>query len=199
MTSIRTLAFLPVLACLLPAQTSPPPTPNNQEVDHHKLVQLMGFEVTGTRLPPDSIIRLSGLRPGQMVNYDIISQACKRITSTGLVSAVDYAYNVGPGKPGVLLSLKVWDELPLLPARIYPVEDAEPIWRCLQTADPIFTREMPNTEAAIRFYSVNINRCLANAHATDEYAAPTAVCDARGKTSAIAFTIRKKRGRPTTP
>src|SRR5436190_7524592 len=103
------------------AQNSPAPEPN-KEVDPHKMYQLTGFEVNGTRLPTNSVIRLSGLKAGQMINYDIVNEACHRITSTGLVSLVDYAYILQPSKSAVVLSLKVTDEVPLLPSKIYPPE-----------------------------------------------------------------------------
>jgi len=196
MTSVRTIAALLAFASFSPAgraQTSTSPNSNKPEVDPHKLVELGGFEVNGTRLPAASIIRLSGLKVGQKVNYDIINEACHRITSTGLASLVDYAYNLEPGKPGVVLSFTVTDEMPLLPAKIYPPEDSDQIWACLQAADPIFTRELPNTRNALGFYSTNINRCLENAGARQDYARSSVVCDRLGKAAEIVFSIREKR------
>ena len=102
------------------------------------------------------------------------------------------SYNVSPGTPGIILSFKVWDELPLFQAKIFPAEDQDRIWACLQSADPIFTREMPNTEAAIRFYSTNIKRCLQNVGRSRDYAAATVTCDIKGKASEIVFNIREK-------
>ncbi|MBV9301858.1 MAG: hypothetical protein JOY62_13845 [Acidobacteriaceae bacterium] len=166
----------------------------SQDVDPHKLVELGGIEVNGTRLPKESVIRISDLKVGQKVNYDIINEACHRLTSTGLISIVDYAYNLVPGKPGVVLSLNVSDELPLLPARIYPKEDEDQIWQCLQSADPIFTRELPNTQNALGFYSKNIDRCLENAGMHTAYTHPTTVCDKQGKATVVVFDIRQKQG-----
>jgi hypothetical protein len=195
MTSVRSIALLLAIALLSPvarAQNSPGSVPNKQEADPHKMYQLAGFEVTGTRLPTSSVIRLSSLKVGQMVNYDIINQACHRITSTGLASLVDYAYILQPNKSAVVLSLKVTDELPLLPAKIYPREDEDRIWACLQSADPIFTRDLPNTRNALGFYSTNINRCLENAGASNDHAQPSVVCDRQGKAAEIVFSIREK-------
>jgi len=195
MTSARTIAFLLAIAFFSPVarpQSSPALDGNKKEVDPHKLVELGGIEVNGSRLPTNSIIRLSNLKVGQKVNYDIVNEACHRITSTGLVSLVDYAYNLEPGKPGVVLSFTVTDEMPLLPAKIYPPEDEDQIWACLQSADPIFTRELPNTRNAIGFYSTNINRCLDNAGARHDYARSSVVCDRLGKAAEIVFSIREK-------
>ncbi len=192
MRPVRTIALLLLVVRFSLAQSSPPADAANQQIDRHKLVQLAGFEMKGSRFPPSSIIRLSGLKVGQMVNYDILSEACNRITSTGLVSTIDYAYNVEPGRPGVMVSFKLWDELPLLPASIYPQEDEDRIWGCLQSADPIFTRELPNTKAALHFYSANIDQCLHNAGQPNEYTSATVACDAKGKAAAIVFNIRDK-------
>lgn len=192
MTSVRTVTVLLTIASFSPigrTQNSPSPAPN-KDVDPHKLVELGGIEVNGSRLPTSSIIRLSALKVGQKVNYDIINEACHRITSTGLVSLVDYGYTLVPGKPGVVLSLKVSDELPLFPAKIYPREDEDQIWGCLQAGDPIFTRELPNTRNALGFYATNMNRCLQDAGLRNIYARPSVVCDRLGKASEIVFSIR---------
>jgi hypothetical protein len=194
MTSARSIALLLAIAFspLARPQSSPAVDANKKEVDPHKLVELGGIEVNGSRLPASSIIRLSNLKVGQKVNYDIINDACHRITSTGLVALVDYAYNLEPGKPGVVLSFTVTDEMPLLPAKIYPPEDSDQIWACLQSADPIFTREMPNTRNALGFYATNINRCLENVGARQDYARPSVVCDRVGRAAEIVFSIREK-------
>jgi hypothetical protein len=195
MTSVRTITVLLAIVSFSPIarpQNAPALDPNKKEVDPHKLVELGGIEVNGSRLPASSIIRLSALKVGQKVNYDIINEACHRITSTGLVSLVDYGYNLEPGKPGVVLSLKVSDELPLLPAKIYPREDEDQIWGCLQAADPIFTRELPNTRNAMGFYATNMNRCLHDAGLRNIYASPSVVCDRLGKAAEIVFNIQGK-------
>jgi len=164
--------------------------------DLHKLVELQGIEVTGTRLPPNSVIRISGLKIGQMVNDDALKQASDKVTSTGLVKSVDYSYSITPGKPGVSLTLKVTDEGPLLPARILPEEDSQPIWACLQSSDPIFSRDMPNTENAIHFYAINIARCIGSPRGTVRDPVPaTVACDGDGKSIAINFRLPIYRGR----
>ncbi|MGA8028282.1 MAG: hypothetical protein WB992_14155 [Bryobacteraceae bacterium] len=196
MASLRTTKLLLAIACLSLAgrsQNSPSPNPVQTDGDRHKLVQVAGFEVTGTRLPKDSLIRISGLKVGQMVNDDVLLEASHKITSTGLVSMVDFAYKASDGNPAVVLSLKVYDEQPLLPIQIYPHENEERMWACLQSGDPIFTREMPNTRDALHFYSVNIDRCLANGGSrSDFYTSPTVACDANGKAAVIVFNIRER-------
>jgi len=178
------------------------PAPNSpsdglgQAEDHHKLIELLGVEWIGSRLPTASLMRLSGLKVGQKVNYDILNEVSSKITSTGLVSTVDYAYNVQPNRPGVIVSFKISDEMPLLPASIYPAANEELLWSCMQAADPIFGRELPNTGNAMRFYEANIDRCLEmGSENRDFYAKPTVACDAKGKAAKIVFNIRHKEGR----
>lgn len=156
-------------------------------VDHHQPMRLDGIQVSGTRLPPESIIKISGLKIGQMIDEAVLNQATDKITSTGLVKGIDYSYNVSPATGGVRLSLNVFDEGPLLPASILPEDQAVPVWTCLQSADPIFTREMPNTEKAIHFYSINIARCLSNSGR--ERVSATVACDGSGKSIAINFHV----------
>src|SRR5438876_1692272 len=89
MTSVRAIALLLAIASFSPAarpQTSQAPNANRPDADSHKMYRLAGFEVSGTRLPTNSVVRISGLKVGQMVNYNIINEACHRITSTGLAS-----------------------------------------------------------------------------------------------------------------
>jgi len=205
MTFVKIISLNLAIACFSFAQSVPPPDPaapaenaipsdgHPAAADHHELVELLGYEWTGSRLPTASLVRLSGLKVGQKVNYDILNDACNKITSTGLVSAVDYAYNVQPGKPGVVVSFKVWDEKPILPAIIFPQENAQLLWGCLQSADPIFTQELPNTRAALHFYSTNIDRCLENGSQNkDFYTSSTVACDAKGQAAKIVFNIRRK-------
>lgn len=183
-SSKRGLIILLIVPFIAFGQRRPP----NAE-DQHKLVQLDGIEVTGTRLPAESIIKISGLKIGQMINDDILKQASDKITSTGLVKGLNYGYDVLSGKAGISLSLKVFDEVPLLPVRILPEEDAQAVWSCLQSADSIFTREMPNTQKAIHFYSINIARCIGNSDAARDRVAAKVTCDPTGKSIAIEFNI----------
>ena len=186
--SFRILGPFLALTSLMHAQSAPADG-NAPNIDHHKLIELTGYEVTGTRLPVESVIRLSGLRVGQKVNYDILTEACNKITSTGLVSTVNYAYNVDPGKPGVKVSFKIWDELPLLPSKIDPPEQADQIWGCLESADPVFTRELPNTKDALRFYSTNMEKCLEEAGRQGQHVATTVACDLKGHATEIVFKV----------
>ena len=174
------LALIPVIAFSQVSATAE---------DHHKLVRLEGIQVSGTRLPPESVIKISGLKIGQMINDDALKQASDKLTATGLVKGLDYGYNMMPDKPGVYLSLKVFDEDSLLPVRILPAEAADSIWSCLRSADPIFTSEIPNTEKAIHFYSINIARCMDKSGVAKDRVSATVACDGTGKSISVDFHI----------
>lgn len=186
------MTILRILPLFLLFSLQPVWAQNEPATADNKLVPLNGVDVKGTRIPAASIIRLSGLKVGQQVNHSIINEACRKITATGLVKSIDYAYDVAPGSPGVVLSFTVVDELPLLPTRIVPPEDADKIWGCLQGADPIFTRELPNTKNAIEFYTANIEKCIAEHGQHDAYVKSTVGCEPSGKAIEIIFDIMPK-------
>jgi len=184
------MAAMPLLTCFLIAgQSTPPPEAN-------KLVRIEEIKVHGTRLPADSVIRLSGLAVGQDVNDLKVNSACHKITATGLVKTVDYGYEVYPDKPGAVLTLTLADEEPLFPAKIQPKGDEEQLWGCLASSDPLFTRELPRTERALNYYSAAIERCLKLAGRENEYAAAVVSGDAQGNAKQIVFEIRRYRAGP---
>ncbi len=155
-----------------------------------KLVTLEKIEIHGSRFPEGALLHLSGLAVGEQVNDLIVTTACHKITSTGLVKSVDYAYDVYPDKPGVALILTLVDEKVTLPAKITPATDEERIWRALQAAEPLLTRELPRTEKALGFYSAHIERVLKSLGRDNEYVAPSVTGDANGAPTGIIFAIR---------
>jgi hypothetical protein len=162
---------------------------NRPNSEGEKLVRLDKIEIRGTRLPADSIVRLSGLTIGQRVNNGVVNAACHKITSTGLVKSIDYGYDSYPDREGVVLALTLVDEGPLFPSKIEPEKEELHLWQLLQSADPLFTRELPRTERALNYYSANIERCLKSEGHDDEYASPVVVADANGNPSEIVFRI----------
>jgi len=158
-----------------------------------KVLELEQIHVSGTRIPADSIIGLSGLQVHAKVNERDVVSACHKITATGLFKTVDYAYDAYPDRPGVTLNLAVADEGPLIPASIIPASDDAAIWAGLETANPIFTRSLPPTEKAIAFYEKAIENYLHANGRPDEYARATVKGDAQGHPAAVVFEIRKYR------
>src|SRR5579875_2174648 len=185
--SLRGIAVLSTVTCLLLAtQSSQPP-----EAD--KLVRIDEIDIRGTRWPADSVVRLSGLTIGENVNDSIVNAACHKITASGLVKTVDYGYAMYPDKPGVALTLTLQDETPLLPAAIQPEGDGERLWGCLASADPLFTRELPRTERALKYYSAAIEKCLKAVGRENEYGSAVVTGHAQGNARQIVFQIRKYR------
>jgi hypothetical protein len=125
------------------------------------------------------------------VNDLIVNTACHKITATGLVTTVDYAYAVYPDRSGAELILTIADQGPLLPPSIKPAGDENALWSSLQAIDPIFTRELPPTEKALAFYSRNIERCLRASGRSNEYAAAKVTGDSKGDSTAIVFEIHQ--------
>jgi len=131
-------------------------------VDDLKLVPIESIGVKGTRLTAASVIMLTGLKPGQSVNALIVNKACQRLTATGLIKRVDFDYETVEGKNSVALELKLADELPLYPGHIQVTGfEEQDVWTWLASLDPLFTRELPITDAALRFYAANIGKVLA--------------------------------------
>ena len=156
-----------------------------------KLFEIGSISVKGTRLPSASVIRLSGINLHDKVNDAIVIAACHKITSTGLVKTVDYAYDAYPDRPAVTLNLTIADEGPLLPASIKPATEENTLWSSIQTLDAIFTRELPPTEKALAFYSKNLEKCLQRRGRNDEYASSSVTADSSGKLTGIVFEIRR--------
>jgi hypothetical protein len=161
-----------------------------------RLMEVETIRVSGTRLPSDSVIRLLGIKVHDRVNDQLVNAACHKITGTGLVKSVDYAYDAYPDRPGITLKLTIVDEGPLLPAKIKPAADEEPLWSCLQAVDPLFTRELPPTEKALAFYSKSLEKCLQTKGRANEYLAPSVTGDSSGKLTGIVFEVRQYKNLP---
>jgi len=189
MSKMRTLVvgLYVVLACACPDGLAQ----DSSTEDAAKLVELDAIKIVGTRLPVPSVIRLTGLKIGDKVNDLIVNTACHKITATGLVKKIDYAYDLYPDKPGVALTLTLLDEGPLLSARILPADQDERLWQSLVAFDPLFDRRLPRTEKALAFYAANIEKVLKQQGRENEYAAPTVTGDANGEAREIVFQIRE--------
>jgi len=165
---MQTLAFGLLLAglALAPGQSrranSPPASPPALE-DAEELVRIEKIVIEGSRLELRSVQMLTGLRTGQQINEASLRRAIQRMTESGLVKNVNYSYTSLSGPTSVALQLTITDETPLLPASIQlPDVDAEDVWVYLKSIDPVFTRELPRTQKAIRFYIRYIERYLSN-------------------------------------
>lgn len=120
-----------------------------------KMVILQRIIVEGTRLPPFSVIRLAQIKAGDQVNFFVLYSAMQKVTNTGLISHIDFEYETLPEKETeVLLHVKCTDVKPAAKASIQIAKvNEDDVWNWLTGIDPLFTQEMPPTEAAIRLYS----------------------------------------------
>ena len=180
---------LPLIALFAGTLLGQPP-PSREVVTIEKLT------VLGTRFPARSIQILTGLRPGLQIDEAAVRKAIARMLESGLIRSVNYNYESleDPGK--VALELDVIDETPLYPASIeIPGVDPEPVWQYLESVDPLFTRELPRTQKALRFYARAISDYLRSNKRRDSQA-PIVKGDAEGNPTGIVFGPPR---RPATP
>jgi hypothetical protein len=130
--------------------------------DAQRLVTIRRIIVEGTRLPTLSVIRLAEIKAGDEVNFSKLQSALKKATLTGLISNIDFEYESLPDKEtDVILHLKCTDVKPSAKASIQiPKVNEDDVWSWLMQVDPLFTRDMPPTEAAIRLYSRGISKYM---------------------------------------
>jgi hypothetical protein len=160
-----------------------------QAQDKTARITIAGIQVEGTHLPADSVVRLLGLKVGQTVDDDQLLAACDKVSRTGLVADIDYSFRPMPDHSGSVVIFKLWDEMPLLPASVFPKENETAVWSCLQGADPIFARQLPNTTNALKFYVANLDRCITQTSERPLHAEAKVRCDENLKPAAIEFRI----------
>ena len=122
---------------------------------------------------------------------DQLLAACDKVSRTGLVADIDYSFRPMPDHSGSVVIFKLWDETPLLPATVFPKENETAVWSCLQGADPIFARRLPNTTNALKFYVANLDRCIAQTAERPLHAEAKVRCDENLKPAAIEFRIEQ--------
>jgi Surface antigen variable number repeat len=161
-----------------------------------QIVTIEKLNVKGTRFPARSIQILTGLREGDQIDEAAVRKAIERMLESGLIRSVNYNYESLEDTSKVALELDVIDETPLYPASIeIPGVDPEPVWQYLESVDPLFTRELPRTQKALRFYAHAISDYLRTNKRRDVLA-PIVKGDAEGRPTGIVFAPPR---RPSTP
>ena len=184
---MHVLASVVLFVSLLLGQSQPGAAPPPVLDDAEELVRIEKIAVQGSRLEPRSVQMLTGVRPGQQINEASLRKAIQRMTDSGLVKNVDYAYESLSGPTSVAVQLTIVDETPLLPASIQlPDVEAEDVWTYLKNIDPVFTRELPRTQKALQFYTRYIERYLANQRKPQRVAS-VITDDGTGNASGIVF------------
>ena len=136
---------------------------------------------------------MSGLRTGQEVTEVAVRKAIQKIVNSGLIDNVDYTYESLSETDSVILTLKLRDTGPLLPATIkISGMDAEDAWKYLQNIDPVLTRELPRTQNALRFYANYLERYLKTVN-RDEAISSEVLADSNGAVTGIVFSAVKYR------
>jgi hypothetical protein len=168
--------------------------------DAQKLVTIRRIFVEGTRLPTPSVIRLAEIKVGDQVDFLKLNGALQKVTKSGLISNIDFEYESLPDKETeVVLHMKCTDVAPTAKATIaIPQVDENDVWAWLGQVDPLFTRDMPPTEAAIRFYSHWIAKYM-EAHGSPDFEKGFAIVadpssSTRGNdTDRLLFKVAKRR------
>jgi Surface antigen variable number repeat len=167
------------------------PAPPSQQI-----VTIEKLQVKGTRFPARSIQILTGLREGDQIDEAAVRRAIERMLESGLIRSVNYNYESLEDTSKVALELDVIDETPLYPASIeIPGVDPEPVWQYLESVDPLFTRELPRTQKALRFYAHAISDYLRTNRRRDTLA-PIVKGDAEGRPTGIVFAPPRRRSTP---
>lgn len=169
--------------------------------DADKLVTIRQIKVEGTRLPALSVIRLAQIKAGDEVNFIKLRAAVQKATQSGLIANVEFEYESLPDKEtDVVLYMKCTDVKASARASIQIAGvNEDDLWNWLQQVDPLFAREMPPTEAAIRLYSHWIGKYM-ESHGAATFADTSAiVADASssavgGVTDRLVFKVVKRRG-----
>ena len=137
-------------------------------------VKVQAIHVKGSRLSERSILYLTGLHVGEIIDEAKLRQALQNASASGLFNNIAYRYESAPGSTDATLELTIDDERPLVPATVNIEEiDSEKVWQYLAQIDPLFTRELPRTEGAIRLYEQNINKYLESIGRTNTLASGT--------------------------
>jgi len=161
-----------------------------------QIVTIERLQVKGTRFPARSIQILTGLREGDQIDEAAVRKAIERMLESGLIRSVNYNYESLADPSKVSLELDVIDETPLYPASIeIPGVDPEPVWQYLESVDPLFTRELPRTQKALRFYAHAISDYLRTNKRRDVLA-PIVKGDADGRPTGIVFAPPRRRATP---
>ena len=140
--------------------------------DAQKLVTIRRITVEGSRFTALSVIHLAQIKAGDEVNFAKLYAAVQKATNSGLIQNIAFEYESLPEKDtDVILHLKCIDVKPTATASIQianvPQDD---VWNWLATQiDPLFTRDMPPTEAAIRLYSHWIGKYM-ESHGDPQFA-----------------------------
>ena len=169
--------------------------------DAQKLVKIEQIVIENTRLPAPSVLRLAQIKTGDQVNFIKLHSAMQKVTQSGLMSNIDFEYESLPGKElDVILHMKCTDVEPSAMASIQISKVAEDdVWNWLNQVYPLFTRNMPPTEPAIRLYSHWIGKYM-ETHGEPKFnetygVIADASSSSGGKaTDRLVFKVAKRRG-----
>jgi hypothetical protein len=144
---------------------------------------------------------LAQIKAGDEVDFAKVQDGLRKVTQTGLITNIDFEYESLPDSAtDVVLHLKCTDAAPSAKATIQiPNVTEDEVWMWLTQVDPLFTRDMPPNEAAIRLYSALITKYL-ETHGSpafqEKFAIVATVANSKGGSTAdrLTFKVVKRRG-----
>ncbi len=137
----------------VPAQTPPsrkapksaPPKP--VAVTDKWPIESLGVEGS-THFRAADILRISGLRVGQIAGKSDFDTAREKLLATGYFETVGYSY--GPAKGGYAAKFQVQDIAPMYPVQIVGLSgDTAAMIKALGEDDPLFTGVLPPSQQAL--------------------------------------------------
>jgi hypothetical protein len=142
-------------------QENSPVTANPPNNDGKLQVMVRSIGVKGSRLASESLVHLTGLRAGQVLDEAKLRLALQNATASGLFKNISYSYESVPDSTDIKLELVVEDQRPLVPATIKIAKvDSAAVWEFLAKTDALFGQEVPPTVNAIKLYERYINKYL---------------------------------------
>lgn len=98
----------------------------------------------GVEYPRDALLAVTGLHAPMPFSEAALREAAQKLQDTGFFRAVQFRYEPAPDRKGYAVSFDLTKDTDTIPARIdIPNIDGEEIWKALEAADPLLSRQAP--------------------------------------------------------
>lgn len=133
---------------------------------------VVDIQVAGNqRLAAAAVIAASGLRVGQTAARAEFDAAARKLFDTGFFAGVSYRFDptTAGGVGGYAVTLQVSEEPARMPVELdIPGQDAELLWRQLQSSAGFIDRRMPDNDRASAYYKQAIEALLLKSNRPEE-------------------------------
>jgi len=98
----------------------------------------------GTEYPGAALLEATGLHAPMPFSEAALRDAAQKLQNTGFFRAVQYRYEPARGGRGYAVTFDLTKDDNTMPARIdIPDVDEEAVWKALESADPLLSRQVP--------------------------------------------------------